>query len=604
MKRIIALAVFAFMLFAMILPMVGCEEPDDPNDTPCYHVTNDGDEFCDLCGIKMLVDCPHRDEDEDGYCDGCGMVLHIPYEPPFPWHEQTLIFQLTENDNGGELPSSAHRYLAGDDPNCTKAIDTNVDHRNARAKMITNVDIFYLYWANSTEYMCGNNVTKIEELTSSQTAKNCPDVYVNFTYDLIGAMVKGCFANLEGTTRGADTYKKTNYFQFIQPDYDATVDDCGYMIDWMDSLTLSQDKSYILGSDYFIDIIRSAYVIPVSIGMLEAYGESITGDRNEDGKFTVSDFYEQVYAGEWTYKLLMDYADAVKMDDGNNTTTQCWIGDERVGFAISSGKLAASGLFYSAPVSLIEKAWNYENESYDYFYATDSAALGSFGAALGSLVSAPGVAYTKNAKAGDYSIFAWGVSSAEAIRTRFSTGNILFGDITLIGALEHEEYQALKNTSGFGVVILPRVDENTGFGDEVPYVTRIHSTAQAGAIAKNTKKFVECTAYLGYQSQESLYDVLIEYYNYELCYNVIDNELRAYKMLDFIRKSIGASLDMLVEDGTGFIGGKDAVEIKVVSMLTDSSLVCDDIRGDYIAASQEKQGYLADLAEWFKNAKD
>ena len=75
-------------------------------------------------------------------------------------------------------------------------------------------------------------------------------------------------------------------------------------------------------------------------------------------------------------------------------------------------------------------------------------------------------------------------------------------------------------------------------------------------------------------------------------------------MLDFIRKSIGASLDMLVEDGTGFIGGKDAVEIKVVSMLTDSSLVCKDIRGDYIAASQEKQGYLADLAEWFKNAKD
>ncbi len=604
MKRIIALAVFAFMLFAMILPMVGCEEPDDPNDTPCNHVTNDGDDFCDLCGLQMLVDCDtHRDEDEDGCCDNCGEVLHIPHDHPYSWPEQTLIFQLTENDNGGELPSSAHRYLAGDDPNATKAIDASIDHRNARTKGITNVEIEYRYWPNSAEYLCGNSVARIEELTSSKIAKNVPDVYVNFTYDLVGAMVKGCFANLKGTTRGAETHKITNYFQFTQPDYDATVDDRGYMIDWMDSLTLSQDKSYILGSDYFIDIIRSAYVIPVGTGMLEAYGESITGDRNNDGKFTVDDFYEQVYAGEWTYKLLMDYADAVKMDDGNNNTDLFWIGDERVGFAISSGKLAASGLFYSAPVSLVEKTWNYESESFDYFYTADSVTLGTLGNALRDLVSAPGVAYTENVTSGDYSISDWGTSGAAAIRTRFSSGNILFGDITIIGALENEEYQSMKATSGFGVVLLPLLEKSTSGGEKIPYVTGIYSTAQAGAIARHTTKFVECTAYLDYQSKESG-NILDEYYYYELWYNVMGAPNGASSMLRYIRESIGVSIDMLVEDGTGFLSGKKAVEIKVVSMLRESDLACGDIRGDYIAASHEKQGYLMDLVEWFDKAKD
>ena len=39
--------------------------------------------------------------------------------------------------------------------------------------------------------------------------------------------------------------------------------------DWMNSVTLSQHKMYILASDYFIDLVRAFYVVPVNVTMLE-----------------------------------------------------------------------------------------------------------------------------------------------------------------------------------------------------------------------------------------------------------------------------------------------------------------------------------------------
>ncbi len=600
MKKIIVLLVFTLMLLSMVLPLVGCEEPDTQE---CIHADDNNDAMCDLCGVLMNVDCPHYDYNNDGYCDRCGEHLYTPWEPKYHWDEKMLIFQLTENDNGSELSSGSHRYLAGDDPNYTKAIDTSIDNRNVRANIATHTEIMYLYWDNSADYILGKSVARIEEISSSRSAKNVPDVYINFTYDMVGATVKGCFANLKGKTRGEGSLEGRNYFEFNDEDYDASVDDRGYIIDWMESFSLSQDKAYILGSDYFIDIIRSAYVIPINVKMLEEYGEPITGDVNEDGKFTIDDFYGRVYAGEWTYDALMDYANAVKMDDGNNSTAQCWLGDERIGFAISSNNLAPSGLLYSAPITLVEKTVHHENNDWDYYYSSDDPTLGSFGTALKDLVSAPGVAYVKNTMSGDYSISQWGKSNAKAIRTRFSTGNILFGDITLIGALEYEEYQSLKSASGIGVVVVPLFDKNISHGKEVPYLTGIHHTAHVGAIATNTTKFVECTAYLNYQSAHST-NILNEYYNYELWFNVMGGADSSSWMLRYIRKTIGVSADMAIEDATGFLDGRKSIDVKVLSILKDHDLACDDLRGDYISVNDRKQGYLLELDEWFEQAKD
>ena len=608
-KKLICLLLALVMTFACVAILGSCGGDGGPAE--CEHYDDNKDGRCDECGEKLIgggCEGSHTDKDGDGICDDCGFDTSNGGDTHnYPWDKQTLIFQFTENDNNQELSSGCHRYLAGDDTTYTKAIDTSIDQRNARAKIQTKIDVTYLYWDNTANYGFGKCIDQIEQIVNSKTAKNAPDVYVNFVYDIVGSAVKGYFANLKGTSRGTGKLAGLNYFEFNDADYDESKDNRGYMNDWMNSVTLSQHKMYVLASDYFTDMIRAFFIIPVGIDLLEKYGEDITGDRDGDGEFTIDDFYAQVWKGEWTYDLMMEYADAVKMDDGNGSTTECWIGDEQVGFALCSGGLAACGLLYTTSVVVIEKQWNYDTNDWNYFYPDDNEPLGDFNNAVRELIAAPGVAYVKGTTSGDYNISQWGGTGdgnhIKAIRTRFSTGNVLFGDIMLVGALEYEEYQSMREGKGFGVVVVPLYDKDAGFKKDAPYLTQIHVMARPGAIAKNTTKFVECTAYLNYQSTHST-DILNEYYNYELMYNIAGGAQGTVEMLKYVRENVRTSFDKVMEDALGTFHGQEAYDVKVLVMMTKSSWGVEDIRGEYKKVLEQKKEYLADLVEWFETASD
>ena len=604
-KKLICLFLTLVMAFACISVLGSCGGDETPEACPHYDENKDG--ICDDCKAVLEVQCEHVDANKDKACDKCGAdMTENGTVINYPWDSQTLIFQFTENDNNTELSSGCHRYLAGDDPNATKAIDTSIDQRNARAKIATKITVQYEYWDNTATYGFGKCISKIEEIVNSKTAKNSPDVYVNFVYDIVGSAVKGYFANLKGNSRGTGALAGKNYFEFNDADYDEAVDNRGYMNDWMNSVTLSQHKMYVLASDYFTDMIRAFFIIPVGIDLLEKYGEDITGDLDEDGEFTIDDFYAQVWKGEWTYDLMMEYSDAVKMDDGDGST-DCWIGDKQVGFALCSGGLAASGLLYTTSVVVIEKEWNSDRNDWDYYYPDDNEALGEFSNAVKDLLAAPGVAYVKGDTSGKYNISEWGGSGngnhIKAIRTRFSTGNVLFGDIMLVGALEYSEYQSMREGSGFGVVVVPLYDKDAGFREDAPYLTQIHNMARPGAIAKNTTKFVECTAYLNYQSTHST-DILNEYYNYELMYNIAGGAQGTVKMLQYVRANVRTSFDKAMEDAIGVFGGDEAYDMKVLPMLTKGAWQVDDIRGEYKKVLSAKRELLTDLIGWFESASD
>ena len=608
-KKLICLLLALVMTLLCVAVLGSCKKPDDP--TGCEHYDDNKDGRCDDCGEKLVdggCDGSHVDADGDELCDRCqAYVGDGGQQINYPWDSQTLIFQFTENDNGQELSSGCHRYLAGDDSNYTKAIDTSIDQRNTRAEIATKIKVQYLYWDNTSTYAWGECIEQIEQIVNSKTAKNAPDVYVNFVYDIVGSAVKGYFANLKGTSRGTGELAGLNYFEFNDADYDESKDNRGYMNDWMNSVTLSQHKMYVLASDYFTDMIRAFFIIPVGIDLLEKYGEDITGDLDGDGKFTIDDFYAQVWKGEWTYDLMMAYSDAVKKDDGNGATTQCWVGDEQVGFAVSAGGLAACGLVYTTSVVIIEKEWNYETNDWKYYYPEDNVALGEFSNAVKELVTAPGVAYVKNVTSGDYNITTWGGANShahlKAIRTRFSTGHVLFGDIMMVGALEYEEYQSMREGSGFGVVVAPLYDKDAGYKEDAPYLTQIHVVARPGAIAKNTTKFVECTAYLNYQSTHST-DILNEYYNYELMYNIAGGAQGTVEMLKYVRANVRTSFDKVMEDAMGVFHGQDAYDVKIVPLLSGASFQHEDIRGTYTEVQDRKQGYLDALVAWFESAAD
>ena len=599
-KRIISMLLVLVLTFGFVCILASCSG----GETECSHVDGDGNGRCDDCGERLVQIHDCYDDDGDMRCDVCD----DPYVDPddiidYPWEKDTLLFQCSDNDNNKELSSQCKRYLAGDTSAIKESdkgdIDISVKNRNDAATAATGITVQYLYWPNNNpKYQWAACIERIAEIVSSGTTKGAPDVYVNFIYDLVGASVHGHFANLKGTSRE----NGENYFKFNEVGYDEETDNMGYMNEWMNSVTLSPDKKYVLASDYFTDMVRAFFIIPVGIGILEQVGPEVNGTDD----FTLQDFYDQVWNMEWTYAKLMEYSAAAYADDDVETTSKAWIGDDRVGFAMSASGLAHSGFFYTTKVSVINKIPNGKG-GYTYEYPKDNEDLYNWAEAAKELWGSQGVLYVTYEKEGSYSSTQWGASSMEVVRNRFSTGNVLFGDIMMVGALEYEQYQSMKDVGGFGVTVVPLYEYVEG--DR--YLTQVHNIARPGAIAYNTTNFEMCTAYLNFQSTHST-DILNDYYRDVLMYNVAGGDSGTVRMLQYVRDNVRTSFDKAIEDASAeFAEGGRTGEVGQVKMYILASsgeggftLGKDGLRQKYDAAIGTKQKALDKLVDYFKSAAD
>ncbi len=612
-KKILCLLLALVMMFSVVCVLAscgdkGCEHADSDSDGKCDncgepygtaactdHVDEDKNGKCDDCGAVVSTVCKHVDDNKDGKCDKCNKDYgDAPEEEviEYPWDSQTLIFQMTENTNNDELPSGCHRYLAGDDLNATEDIDDMVAERNADAEYFTKIKVTYQYYPNTANYIWGKNIDRIESTVKAASTKDVPDMYCNFVYDMVGASIKGCFANLRSTSRGTGELKGLNYFSFLDEDYDETVDNEGYMYEYMTSLTLSMHKMYVLASDYFTDMIRAFFIIPVSVKLIESTGAEVTGKDD----YSLDDFYKIVTDGNWTYDTLALYAGKAHVDDGDGATANQWLGDEVVGFAMAGAPdagVSASGLLYTTSVSIIDKEFKAEKNDYAYTYPTsDKTELGDFCERTSWLFKQPGIVFVKTSETPDMN--QWGQKTFLAIRTRFTQGHVLFGDIMLVGALEFQQYQDMKDEGGFGVVPVPLY--RTGSDDK--YLTQIHNVGRPGAIATNTLKFAECTAFLNYQSTHST-DILNEYYDYKLQYDVADGTKGTVAMLEYIRLNVRTSFDKAFEDAIGVYYGKEAEQNKWHSIISAQGFVID-IRGKYEELVGGKQKNLDNLVSYYE----
>ena len=528
---------------------------------PCEHADKNGDLKCDECGKNMA--CPnHVDLDGDGLCNTCGERYDIWDEVAVEWSTTPLIFKLTENTNTQQLPSTCHRYMAGDDSQYKESIDTKVKQRNDAAYAKTKVSVTYDYftddakygWGKCTEEIC----TKIES-----GASDTPDMYCNFVYDMVAASLKGAFANLYSTSRGTDALAGKNYFQFLNPDY---VDSgSGYMVEYMKSLSLSKTKMYCLSSDYFTDMVRAFFVVPVNIKLINSIEVDLTkdnafnSDRTGDGKFTIDDFYALVNAGQWNYTTLAQFASAIAQDSGEDTSTETL--DDTVGFAISSSSgLSSSGMIYTTSVTIINRDWSDEIQDYIYAYpdptteegAADIADLVKLCDNLTVLFSQPGI-ISVNSSHPTVTKYSVEQDSLLAIRTCFTENRVLFGGVICLGSLEYDAYQEMKDSKdgGFGVAPAPLYrDVNPLTNQPDKYLTQIHNVGRIGAIAKSTLKFAQCTAFLDYMSTHST-QILNEYYDYKLKYDIAGGTNGNAEMLEYIRYNVRSSFDKAYEDAIG-----------------------------------------------------
>jgi len=498
----------------------------------------------------------------------------------YPWETTNLIFQLTENSNFNELPSTCRRYLAGDIEGFeddVSTIDSWVADRNEAALEHANVTVAYEYLPDISAYSWGQNINIISEEVRAKEAGR-PDMYCNFVYDMVAVSLMGAFANLKSTTMYRDGHELAghNYFEFANPAYEDK--GSGYMYDYMNSLTLSKDKMYCLASDYFTDIVRAFLVVPVNIGLLETLEADMeneglyNSDRvttfneygHEETNYTIEDFYQLVYDKQWNYNTLADFAAAVAVEgEDEDGTDLC----DTVGFALSSSTgMGASAMLYSTSITIIDREYDVQKGDYTYSYpytkqmpngqfAMDFTGthdeLISFCANLSNLFKQPGVISVNNTQTQSY-----GSDALTAIRSRFATNNVLFGGVICLGSLECDVYREMNDEggTGYGIAPVPLYRESyevngVTYTDE--YNTQIYNLAKVGAISYTTEKFVQCTAYLNYQSTHST-DILNEYYDYKLQYDVIGNGVKGnVEMLKFIRANVRSCFDKTFEDALG-----------------------------------------------------
>ena len=98
---------------------------------------------------------------------------------------------------------------------------------------------------------------------------------------------------------------------------------------------------------------------------------------------------------------------------------------------------------------------------------------------------------------------------------------------------------------GFGVIPVPVYRQGA------TYNTQIHVVGRAGGIAFSTSKFVQCSAFLQYQSENSQ-DIVNEYYDYNFTYDTSADLDGNLEMLEYIRDNVNSGFDKLFEDAIGF----------------------------------------------------
>ncbi len=590
-KRIICLLLVLIMCFSTFA-LTACSKDETPDSGNTDDTNNGNDD----------TNNPSEDDGEDDTTNPSGPPTFGDgeHDDTAWWEEITyddteLLFQMTLCDNNQELPSGCERYLAGASAN-NEDIDKLVDERNDLAESLTFVTVKYSYVDNvSTTYGFTQNIERIYNEVSNKN-QTTPDMYCNFMTDMLCTSLLGSFANVRSRVRGSeqDQYG-VNYFD---------LDDPGYMSDLMSSLTLSTDKIYVIASDYFLDLIRAFFVVPVNV---IRYNEIAAKDQNledytMDGVKDINDFFEEVKQGKWTYARVAEYAAAAyKPGDGNT-------GDEAIndqlGFVLAHNGLPAAGMVYTSSVVVIHKEWQKDEGKFNYWFPDENPDLVDLANALSALFKKTGV---KCVTAADASTVGE-TTPLLGVRKQFTTNKILFGGVILVGSLEYPEYQKMKegNSGGFGVVPVPVYVYDEEKAPDEQYLTQIHVVGRAGGIAVSTRKFAQCTAFLHYQSAHST-EILNQYYDYNLTYDTAGGLDGNIEMLEYIRDNVRTSFDKLFEDAIGFFYktvNENSDQNRWHTLICNSYYEMDNMGDVYESLIGNKKQSLVDLINKYNELPD
>ena len=418
-------------------------------------------------------------------------------------------------------------YLKGPDEVIdgeTPLIQVMVYERNKAANDLLGTSTSFVFWD-----LDFNEQAPQIDLVVKGNSSDAPDLFVNMLNDLNHEMLNGTFK---------DVWSIPNSF------FDFTTD--GWLWEWMQNLSLSNDRGYILGSNYFIDVFRAMSVMPFNMTMMDANAAKLApailddGDSLGEGETLTPRFFDLVEMGNWTWDVLGKLCEAIWVDQDGNEQDSIY---DQLGLLTDTyGGDAAAAFVYTSGVT-VTTAYIIKDESSDYLndqwikYADDASGLGLiFDAAqsvflgAGSLTTAkdrpantpenPGLAYHY---------------------TKFAASEVLFIGSLLLAALENDTIQQMNDL--FSVVPCPKVDANLQ-----RYNTIIYNSGDVGAINVNIgpRRARALTAYLQYCTENSA-EIIDQFLEIVMKYKVTTYNQGTDRMLSLIYDSILWGRDYTVE---------------------------------------------------------
>ena len=445
--------------------------------------------------------------------------------------DRKLKIELS-NHTTAEKSSKNDIYLKGPDAvvdGVTPQIQTMVYERNKAAHELLGTSAEYSYLDAGFDSLA-------EQIDTMVKGKDpdAPDLFVNMIYELNREVLNSGFKDIMSIP--------DSYFDFNAD---------GWLKAWMENLSFSGDRAYILGSDYFLDVFRAIPVLPFNVTLMDANSERLapailgTDETLGAGEELSAYFFDLVDKGGWTWDVLGKICAAIWLDnDGDNADSI----NDRLGIIadeFGEGGQCACSFIYSCGEELTE-VYRIEDPTSEYNnlqwvkYADTSAGLNRIFDAVKSVIEGAGTLSTNYTHAGN-SPEEPGIAYHQ---TKFAAGELLFAGAQLLGALEDEVFQQMIDL--YSVVPCPKTDAAK------PYNSIVYSTGDVGAINVNAnpRRARALTAYLQYCTENSP-AIREQFLQIVMKYKVTTYNQGTDRMLNIIYKSILYGRDKTVDDVAG-----------------------------------------------------
>ncbi len=461
-------------------------------------------------------------------------------------------------------------YLEGPDEvvdGVTPLIQQMIYERNEAAKNLLGVSIVYQKW----DYGFGKQQEPIE-LAVQGKAADAPDLFVNMLNDAGKAMLKGVFKDVWSIPG--------SFFDFNSE---------GWLKEWMENLSFTGDRAYILGSDYFLDILRVMDVLPFNMTMMDEravkLAPAIIGadETLGQGEDLTTYFFDLVDEGKWTWDVLGKLCEAAWVDsDGDGQDS---IRDVLGIISDGYGGINAASFVYCCGEPLTE-AYPIEDETSEYNnkqwikFRDDSSGLNRIYDAVKSVFQGSGSLTTSYTFSGNTPEN----PGAAYHHTKFAAGELLFAGICTLGALEDQVFQEM--TDLYSVVPCPKLDPDK----DKPYNTIIINQGDVGAINVNAnpRKAKVLSAFIQYCTENSG-EIREQFLQIVTKYKTTTYNQGTDRMLEIIYDSVRYGRDKTVDDlnkdprwhrimmSEKFVAGSDVITTRYDEALPAKQALLDNV---------------------------